>query len=71
MLETENIQNRSTPDILTFKEVMELLHVRKTTMYKLLQQHDPPPFTKMGRNRIITREGLLSWIREHEGDIIY
>lgn len=58
-------------DVLSFDEAMNVLHVKRTTMYKLMQQHDPPNFVKIGAKRIITRKSLLDWVERHEGDIIF
>lgn len=58
-------------DVLTFEEAMDVLHVKKTTMYKLMQQPDHPNFVKLGSKKIITRRSLLDWIEKNEGCRIF
>ena len=66
-----NNMNNDDKDILTFADVMTALGVKKTTMYKIMKQNDPPPFCKLGNKRIITRHTLNEWVKQHEGDIYY
>lgn len=63
--------NSAVEDVLTFEEAMDVLHVKKTTMYKLMQQPDHPQFVKLGTKKIITRKSLIDWIEKREGCIIF
>ena len=64
-------QDSSIRDVLTMDQVMDILKVKRTTMYKLLRQPDGPEFMKLGKRRLITRKSLLEWVERHAGDVIF
>ena len=54
--------------LLTFVEVMDILHIRKTTMYKI--QASPKyriPFIEIGTKKIISESAFYEWLHENEG----
>ena len=60
----------SCPDVLSFKEFMDLIRVKKTTMYRIMQSPLAPKFTEIGSLRIITRSDALRWIEKNAGNKI-
>ena len=68
----EGSQNiiESCHDVLTFKEFMELIRVKKSTMYRIMQSPLAPRFTEIGSLKIITRADALRWIEENAGNRI-
>ncbi len=57
-------------DVLTFKEFMEFIKVKKSTMYKIMQSSRAPRFTKIGSMKIITRNDAVKWVEENAGNVV-
>ena len=57
--------------ILTFKEFMDFIKVKKSTMYKIMQGPYAPRFTQIGSIKIITRADALRWVEDNSGNKIY
>ena len=57
--------------ILTFKEFMDFIKVKKSTMYKIMQGPYVPRFTQICSIKIITRADALRWVEDNSGNKIY
>jgi excisionase family DNA binding protein len=53
-------------DILTGPEVESLLHVSRTTLWKL-REKDKLPYTKVGRKYLYIRAEVLAWLKDQRG----
>lgn len=54
--------------LLSFTEVMAILHIRRTTMYKI--QASPKyriPFIEIGTKKFISESAFCEWLHENEG----
>lgn len=69
-LETPKDTESSCSDVLSFKEFMDLIRVKKTTMYRIMQSPLAPKFTEIGSLKIITRSDALKWIEKNAGNKI-
>ena len=69
-LETPKDTAYSCSDVLSFKEFMDLIRVKKTTMYRIMQSPLAPKFTEIGSLKIITRSDALKWIEKNAGNKI-
>lgn len=56
----------SGKDILTGPEVESLLHVSRTTLWKLRERGNLP-YTKVGRKYLYLRAEVLAWLRDQRG----
>ncbi len=54
-------------EALNFKEFMELIGVKKSTMYKIMLSPYAPKFTCIGSKKIITRADALKWVEDYAG----
>ena len=55
-------------EVLTFKEFMDFIKVKKSTMYKIMRSAKAPRFTKIGSMKIITRSDAVKWVEENAGN---
>ena len=59
----------SLQEIITEKELMELLGIDEAVMYKLRQQG--LPFTRLSRaKRVYLVGGVLEWIKTHQTNLL-
>ena len=54
--------------ILTFDDVMNLLQVKKTTMYKIMSSPSKIPFMKIGSKKYISETAFYEWFHRNEGN---
>jgi len=53
-------------DILTGSEVESLLHISRTTLWKL-RERDKLPYTQVGRKYLYIRSEVLAWLKDQRG----
>lgn len=54
------------PDILTPKDVMEILSISKNTFYTMVRQNQIPAFRLGTRSWRVKKEDLVEYLRERE-----
>ena len=62
------IDTSGQDEVLTFKEFMEFIKVKKSTMYKIMRSAKAPRFTRIGSMKIITRNDAVKWVEENAGN---
>ena len=58
-------------DVLSFTDVMRILQIKKSTMYKIMSSSARIPFVEIGTRKIITRSKLNEWLHDNEGRKLY
>lgn len=66
----EEFMEKEKEKILTFDEVMDLLHVKKTTMYKIMSSPSKIPFVEIGSKKSISEASFYEWFHKNEGNRI-
>ena len=63
------MENRKMPQLLTIKELIQILRISKTTCKRWIKYNHPikKNFIKLGRRWFITKEDLIQFIDEQKG----
>ena len=69
--EVSMVTTKHSSDLMTFKEFMQYLGIKQSTMYKIMQSPYAPKFTKIGSIKLIARSAALKWIEDTAGLRIY
>ena len=53
-------------ELMSAKEVAEMLRVTRPTLYALIKNNDMPSGYRIGHKRMWTREAITAWIQSNE-----
>lgn len=52
------------PDIMTAKDLQSFLHISRSGVYSLLNDHDFPTL-HIGKRKMVVKSDLIRWMRSH------
>ena len=60
------VEAKSSKEVITGKEVMSLLNISRTTLWKLRKEENLP-YTKVGKKYLYLRSEILTWLKTQRG----
>ena len=59
-------ESKSSKEVLTGRELMHLLNISRTTLWKLRKEENLP-YTKVGKKYLYLRSEIITWLKTQRG----